>query len=64
MIFQRVLLFVDVLFHIFTSSSPRSPFSYLAKDVFLAYDNMSDSSQKRKAHEMNDESEDSSDLKL
>ena len=30
---SRVLLFVDVPFHVFTSGSPRPPFSYLAKDI-------------------------------
>ena len=34
------------------------------KTFFFAYDNMSNSSQKRKAHETNDKSEDSSDFKI
>ena len=35
--FIMSLIFVDVLFHIFTSGSPRLPFSYLAQDVFCLH---------------------------
>ena len=34
----RVLLFVDIPFHVFTSGSLRLPFSYSAKNVLLASD--------------------------
>lgn len=63
------LIFVDVLFHVFTSSSPRLSFSYLAKDVFCLHTTCQIAKKGRhtklkKAHEIDNRSKDNSDFKV